>query len=117
LALYQTTVQPGDANLDPSSPATISGSGPFELDVQVQNQGDSEETDVVVSFELTGGAQTISGDGSIRRIAAGAIQTASIPIEATPDPGQQLTLEVTVQPVPGEQIAENNRSSYQITFG
>jgi hypothetical protein len=117
LALYQTTVQPGDANLDPSSPATISGSGPFELDVQVQNQGDSEETDVVVSFELTGGAQTISGNGSIRRIAAGAIQTASIPIEATPDPGQQLTLEVTVQPVPGEQIAENNRSSYQITFG
>jgi hypothetical protein len=117
LALYQTTVQPGDANLDPSSPATISGSGPFELDVQVQNQGDSEEGDIGVSYELTGGAQTISGDASIPRIAAGAIQTASIPIEPTPDPGQQLTLEVTVQPVLGEQIAENNRSSYQITFG
>ena len=117
LALYQTTVQPGDANLDPSSPATISGSGPFELDVQVQNQGDSEETDIGVSFELTGGAQTISGDASIPRIAAGAIQTASIPIDPTPDPGQQLTLEVTVQPVLGEQIAENNRSSYEITFG
>jgi CARDB protein len=117
LALYQTTVQPGDVNLDPSSPATISGTGPFELDVQVQNQGDSEEADIGVSFELTGGTQTISGDGTIPRIAAGAIQTASIPIEPDPDPGQQLTLEVTVQPVSGEQIAENNRSSYQVTFG
>jgi hypothetical protein len=117
LALYQTTVQPGDVGLDPSAAATISGTGSPEIDVQVQNQGDSEETDIGVSFELTGGAQTISGDASIPRIAAGAIQTASIPIDPTPDPGQQLTLEVTVQPVLGEQIAENNRSSYQITFG
>jgi hypothetical protein len=116
LALYQTTVQPGDAALDPSSAATVSGGGPFELDVQVQNQGDSEETDIGVSFELAGGSQTISGGATISRIAAGGIQTASIPIDPDPDPGQQLTLEVTVQPVPGEQIADNNRSSYQVTF-
>ena len=117
LALYQTTVQPGDVNLDPSSPATITGTGPFELDVQVQNQGDSEESDIGVSFELTGGSQTISGDATIPRIAAGAIQTASIPIEPDPDTGQALTLEVTVQPVVGEQISENNRSTYEVTFG
>ena len=117
LALYQTTVQPGDVTLDPSTAATISGTGSPEIDVQVQNQGDSEETDVVVSFELTGGTQTISGEGTISRVAAGDIQTASIPIDPAPDPGQQLTLEVTVHPVPGEQIASNNRSSYQVTFG
>jgi CARDB len=116
LALYQTTVKPGDVSLDPNSPATISGGGPFEVDVQVQNQGDSEETDVGVSFQLTGGTQTISGDATIPRIAAGGIQTASIPIQPDPDTGQQLTLEVTVQPVPGEQIADNNRSTYQVTF-
>jgi hypothetical protein len=116
LALYQTTVQPGEVSLDPSSAATISGTGPPEIDVQVQNQGDSEEADVAVSFELTGGAQTISGDATIPRIAAGGIQTASIPIDPAPDPGQQLTLDVTVLPVPGEQIADNNRSTYQVTF-
>jgi CARDB len=116
LALYQTTIQPGDVNLDPSSAATISGTG-SEIEVQVQNQGDSEEADVGVSFELTGGTQTISGEATIPRIAAGAIQTASIPIEPAPDPGQQLTLEVTVHPVLGEQIASNNRSTYQVTFG
>ena len=117
LALYQTTVQPGDVSLDPSAAATIGGTGSPEIDVQVQNQGDSEETDVVVSFELTGGTQTISGEGTISQVAAGDIQTASIPIDPAPDPGQQLTLEVTVHPVPGEQIASNNRSSYQVTFG
>jgi hypothetical protein len=116
LALYQTTVQPGDVSLDPSSTATISGTGPPEIEVQVQNQGDSEEADVAVSFELTGGAQTISGDATIPRIAAGGIQTASLPIDPAPDPGQQLTLDVTVLPVPGEQIADNNRSTYQVTF-
>jgi CARDB len=116
LALYQTTVKPGDVSLDPNSAATITGSGPPEVDVQVQNQGDSEETDVGVNFQLTGGTQTISGEGTIPRIAAGGIQTASIPIQPAPDTGQQLTLEVTVTPVPGEQIADNNRSTYQVTF-
>jgi hypothetical protein len=116
LALYQTTVKPGDVSLDPNSAATISGSGPPEVDVQVQNQGDSEETDVGVSFQLTGGTQTISGDATIPRISAGGIETASIPIQPAPDTGQQLTLEVTVTPVPGEQIADNNRSTYQVTF-
>jgi hypothetical protein len=116
LALYQTIVKPGDVNLDPTSPATISGGGPPQIDVEVQNQGDTEETEVGVSFELTGGAQTISGDTTIPRIAAGGIQTANLPIDPAPDTGQQLTLEITVTPVPGEQIADNNRSTYQITF-
>jgi hypothetical protein len=116
LALYQTTVQPGDVTLDPSSAATVTSTGPPELEVQVQNQGDSEESDIGVSFELTGGAQTISGDTTIPRIAPGGIQTASIPIQPDPDTGRALTLEVTVQPVVGEQISENNRSTYQVTF-
>jgi hypothetical protein len=116
LALYQTIVRPGDVNLDPNSPATISGSGAPEVDVEVQNQGDTEETEVGVSFELTGGTQTISGDATIPRIAAGGIQTATIPIKPAPDTGQQLTLEVTVTPVLGEQIVDNNRSTYQLTF-
>jgi hypothetical protein len=71
---------------------------------------------VGVNFELTGGSQTISGDTTVPRIAAGGIQTATMPIDPAPDTGQQLTLEVTVTPVPGEQIADNNRSTYQVMF-
>jgi hypothetical protein len=116
LALYQTIIKPGDVNLDPTTSATISGGGPPQIDVEVQNQGDSQETDVGVNFELTGGSQTISGDTTIPRIAAGGIQTATMPIDPAPDTGQELTLEITVTPVPGERIADNNRSSYQVTF-
>jgi len=102
--------------LDPSTPATLTASGPYTIDVQVQNQGDSEESDIGVSLQLTGGTQTISGDETIPRIAPGEIQTASIPLQPTPASGQQMTLEVTVQPVLGEEVESNNRSTYQVTF-
>ena len=116
LALLQTTVKPGNVTLDPSTPATVSGGGTPSVDVQVQNQGSVEETNVGVSFQLTGGTQTITGTATIPRISAGAVQTASIPIQPAPDKGKQLNLEVIVQPVPGEQITNNNRSSYALTF-
>jgi hypothetical protein len=116
LALLQTTVKPGGETLDPNTPATISGGGRPELDVQVQNQGSADESEVGVSFQLTGGTQTITGSGTIPRIAAGSIQTASIPVQPSPEKNQQLTLEVTVEPVPGEQITNNNRLTYTVTF-
>jgi hypothetical protein len=115
LGLLQTTMKPGNVTLDPSTPITISSNGPYELDVQVQNQGDSEESNISISFQVTGGSQTISGDGTIPRIGPGEIKTASIPIQPTPASGD-ATIEVTVQPVLGEQVESNNRSSYQVTF-
>jgi hypothetical protein len=116
LALLQTTVKPGNVTLDPNTPATITGGGAPGLDVQVQNQGTANESDVGVSFQLTGGTQTITGNGTISQLAAGAIQSASIPIRPSPERNTQLTLEATVAPVPGEQITNNNRSTYTLTF-
>jgi hypothetical protein len=49
-------------------------------------------------------------------IAAGAVQTAQMPIQPKPETDTALTLEVTVIPVPGEQIVTNNRFTYQLTF-
>ncbi len=116
LALLQTTVKPGNVTLDPNTPATISGGGAPGLDVQVQNQGSADESDVGVSFQLTGGTQTITGSGTISQLAAGSIQSASIPIRPSPERNTQLTLEVTVEPVPGEQLTNNNRLTYSVTF-
>lgn len=116
LALLQTTVRPGNVALDPDTPATISGGGSAGLDVQVQNQGSVDERDVGVSLQLTGGSQTITGSGTVPNLAAGSIQTASIPIRPAPEKNTRLTLEVTVEPVPGEQLTNNNRSIYSVTF-
>jgi hypothetical protein len=116
LALIQTSVSPGDVILTTDTPATITGAGKPGIDVQVSNQGSVEEKGVGVSYRLTGGPQTIDDTTTIPSIAAGAIQTASLPIQPSPPTGTQLTLEVTVIPVPGEQITTNNRFTYQLTF-
>jgi CARDB len=109
LGLVQTSAN-GQA-LTEGTPATISAGGSPEVDVQVQNQGDSTETGVTVSVTVNGG-QPI--DQSISSIAAGETQTVKIPI--TPAPKGQVKLDVEVQPVPGEQVTDNNKASYTVTF-
>ena len=49
-----------------------------------------------------------------KRIGAGETGTASIPL--TPTPSGEVTLEVKVDTVPGEQVAENNEASYTVVF-
>ena len=116
LALAQTTVKPGNVVLDPGAPVTVSGGGSFAIEVQAENQGDSEETDVIVEYELTGGAETISGEGSIDSIEAGGVEQASLEISPEPELGTELSLEVTVVPVPEEQISDNNIATYPVIF-
>jgi hypothetical protein len=117
LAIVQTTVKPGDVTLSPDTPATVSGgTSGAQLNVQVSNQGSVDEKGVGVSYSLTGGPQTIQGTTTIGSIAAGSIQTAVLPIRPSPPRNTLLTLEVTVNPVPGEQITTNNRFTYQLTF-
>ena len=83
LALYQTTVKPGDVSLDPNSAATISGSGAAGGRRPGAEPGRFRgDATSAVNFQLTGGAQTISGDGPSRGSPPAAIQTASIPIRA-----------------------------------
>lgn len=117
LGLLQTTVNPGGVILDAGAPATVSGGGPFELEIQVQNQGESQETDITVTYQLSGGTTTIEGDATIPRIEAGAIETATLPISPDPPGGESLSLEVVVSPVLGEQVEDNNTATYEVTFG
>jgi CARDB len=116
LGLLQTLIQPGDVVLDPDAPATISADGPVEIVAQVQNQGENEETDVFVTFELTGATETISGESSISRIAPGETVDVQLPVSPDPPTGEELTLEVLVEPVDGEEIEDNNRATYTVTF-
>lgn len=116
LELLGTTVNPGGVALATDSTNTVRLRGRTELDVDVQNGGDSEESDVVVSYELTGGPETIEGEATIPRISAGGIETATLAFDTEPPSDTELTLEVTVVPVPGEQLADNNAATYPITF-
>ncbi len=90
---------------------TVAGGSTPEVEVQVQNQGQSTENGITVSVQVNGG-HTL--EGTISSIAPSSTQTVTIPL--TPAPGGQATLDINVQPVPGEQISSNNKASYTVNF-
>lgn len=92
-----------------SSTAVVAEETP-EVEVQVQNQGESTENGVTVSVTVNG--ETLQQD--ISSIEAGATETVTIPL--TPTPKGEVTLEVEAKPVPGEQVSENNEASYTVLF-
>lgn len=81
-----------------------------EVEVEVENQGDSTENGVGVTVSV-GGTEL---QGSIETIGAAEIATVTIPL--TPTPSGEATLEVKVETVPGEQVSENNEASYTVVF-
>ncbi|MGN6215362.1 MAG: CARDB domain-containing protein [Solirubrobacterales bacterium] len=87
---------------------TIAGEEGVEVEVTVQNQGESTENGVNVSVTVEG--NTLQGE--IEEIAAGEEATVTIPL--TPAPKGEVTLEVEAEPVPGEHFAENNEATYTL---
>jgi hypothetical protein len=114
LALFEAQVN--GTTLTPDTTNTIGGGAPFELEVSAQNQGDSDATNVPVTFTLSGGPNEISGDGTIDAIKPGDTDSTKIAIDPDPEAGTDLTLEATVGPIPGEEIADNNTSTYTVNF-
>lgn len=114
--LQGLTAQPSGIALNQSGVNRIPAGNQLALDVKVQNQGQSEETDVGVSLTIQQGGKRISVNQTIPRIAAGATETVSIPITQKPQTGTVSTLTVNVAPVPGEGTKDNNKASYQVVF-
>ena len=95
--------------LSPEVPVAISGEETLEVEVQVQHQGESAENGVTVSVSYSG--NTVESE--IPSIEPGEVATGTVAL--TPTPKGEVTLEVEVAPVPGEQVTENNEASYTIT--
>lgn len=100
----------GGTELVSESTTAVTSSGAPEVEVKVQNQGESTENGVSVSVTVNG--HTLQG--SISSIGVGETASATIPL--TPAPRGRATLEVNVKPVPGEQVTENNKASYTVEF-
>ncbi len=82
-----------------------------EVEVQVENQGESTENGVPVAVSVDGG-NTL--EGTIEQVAAGEIGSTTIAL--TPTPEGEATIEVEAGPVPGENITENNEATYTVVF-
>jgi len=97
--------------LSPESVTSVAGEGTPEVEVEVQNLGESTENGIKVSVSVSGGGTL---EGEISTLGPGESSIASIPL--TPAPKGEATLEVNVAAVPGEQLTENNEASYTVSF-
>ena len=103
-----STVSVNGSELAEGGATTVSGEEGVEVEVTVQNQGESTENGVAISVTVEG--NTLKGE--IDEIAAGEEGTATIPL--TPTPSGEVTLEVEAEPVAGEQVTENNEATYTL---
>lgn len=110
LGLISTSIN--GTELVPEATTAVSGAEAPEVEVEVQNQGESTENEVTVTVSVEGGT-TLQQD--ISSIGAGEAETTTILL--TPAPKGTVTLEVEAEPVPGEQLSENNKASYTVEFG
>ncbi len=115
LALLSTQIDNTTLTADAENSVSL-GSKPPEITIEVQNQGDQEESEVTVSYSLSGGAVPLQGDATISKLDAQGIDEAALPLEDLPDTDVPLTLEVEVLPVLGEEVADNNAATYTVTF-
>ena len=104
------SVSIGGAELVPESTTSVATEGTPEVEVQVQNLGESTENGINVVVTANGKETT----EEIASIEPGAIETAIIPL--TPAPQGETTLEVEAEPVPGEAVTTNNESTYTVVF-
>src|SRR4051794_30407434 len=110
LQLDSTTI--GSTQLNPDSTTNVP-SDSQEIDIGVTNSGDSDETGI--SVNVTVGGTTLTGQ--LQALSAGESGTVKIPLTTKPTPGTDTTVQVVVNPVPGEQLTDNNQSTYTVIFG
>jgi hypothetical protein len=103
-------VRVGETELVAEAPNTVVTEGTPEVEVEVQNQGESTENGITVVV-IADGKETTQ---EIASIEAGATGTAIVPL--TPAPEGETTLEVEAEPVPGEEFATNNEATYAVNF-
>jgi CARDB len=109
LQLDSTTI--GGQTLTPDSANTVPADSQ-EIDITLTNSGESDETGITVTVTL--GGQELNGQ--LQALSAGEQGSVKIPLTSRPTPGTDTTLEVVVTPVPGEQLTENNQSTYTVIF-
>jgi hypothetical protein len=109
LGLIGTSIN--GTELSAEATTSVGSEGTPEVEVEVANQGESTENGINVSVSVSDGT-TLSG--TLDSIGAGESSIVSIPL--TPAPSGEVTLEVEVDTVPGEQVSTNNEASYTVAF-
>lgn len=101
----------GATTLDAAAPTTIPAGTDPAVVVSVTNSGETDLSDIEVSVSVDGGDPITS---SIDALASGEAGQATVSL--TPAPTGTVTLDVSVAPVDGEELLDNNEGTYEVTF-
>jgi hypothetical protein len=110
------TVTLGGVALVPGASATVPLSDDLSFEVQVVNQGENNETDVNVKVTVGEGNDASDFEEAIPEIAVGEQQTVTIPLAERPPTGENVPVTVEVEPVPGEEMTDNNTAEFTVIF-
>ncbi len=103
-------VRIGESELVPETLNSVVVEGTPEIEVEVENQGESTENGITVVVTANGHETT----EEISSLEVGVAETAVVPL--TPAPKGETELEIEVEPVPGEEFTDNNKATYIVNF-
>jgi hypothetical protein len=103
-------VRIGESELVPEVANSVVVEGTPEIEVEVENQGESTENGITVVVTVNGKETT----QEIPSLEVGVAETAVVPL--TPAPEGLTELEIEVEPVPGEEFTDNNEATYSVDF-
>lgn len=110
------TVTLGGVALVPGGSATVQLTSDLAFEVQVADQGENTETDVTVRATVGEGAGAIEREEQLDTIAAGETKTVTIPLDDEPPSGENVPITVEIEPVPGEEMTDNNSADFTVIF-
>jgi hypothetical protein len=115
-ALVYTKVQPANIQLSTTSETKINISTDLSFEVGVQNSGENQEVGVKVTLTIPAQPTPIVKNGTIDVIDPG--ETKIVTFSDFPDfPfGENVNIQVSVKPVPGESNTGNNSAEYPVVF-
>ncbi len=114
--IVATVVQPAGTSLTPDAPTEVPGGPDTTFEVQVQNQGENDEEAIPVTLTLRGAGGRSEVESSIDQVAAGETATVELSLDEPPPTGREVQALVAVEPVPGEEEADNNEATYPVVF-
>ena len=110
------SVQVGEQTLEPDAANRIAYGADTEFTVNFTNQGEHDETDVVVVLRIEGGPEPLRVQKGVASVPAGATAAATLGLDREPPLDTPVTITVQVRPVPGEQKRDNNVAEYDAAF-
>jgi hypothetical protein len=84
--------------------------------VRFQNQGDNDETGVVAKVSIEGSGSPVTAQATVPQTSEGSEASVDIPLRQAPPIGTPVTINVSIDPVPGEKMVDNNKESYPALF-